>query len=56
MSSEASTSNAKLALELKKLQPRAYLQAFVEHGYRPDGRSFDAFRPVSVNVGKLPLP
>jgi polyribonucleotide nucleotidyltransferase len=53
MSADASSSNAKVALELKKLRPHAYLEAFTEHGYRPDGRQFDAFRPASINVGKL---
>lgn len=35
----------------QRLHPRAYLERFVAEDVRPDGRPFDAWRDVSVNVG-----
>ncbi|KAJ6619721.1 ribosomal protein S5 domain 2-type protein [Mycena sp. CBHHK59/15] len=37
----------------QRLHPRAYLERFVAESVRPDGRSFDAWRDVSVNVGSI---
>lgn len=36
----------------QRLHPRAYLERFVAESVRPDGRPFDAWRDVSVNVGR----
>ncbi|KAJ7364025.1 ribosomal protein S5 domain 2-type protein [Mycena albidolilacea] len=37
----------------QRLHPRAYLERFVAEDVRPDGRPFDAWRDVSVNVGSI---
>ncbi|KAJ6494803.1 ribosomal protein S5 domain 2-like protein [Mycena vitilis] len=37
----------------QRLHPRAYLERFVAENVRPDGRAFDAWRDVSVNVGSI---
>ncbi|KAJ7773241.1 ribosomal protein S5 domain 2-type protein [Mycena metata] len=37
----------------QRLHPRAYLERFVAESVRPDGRPFDAWRDVSVNVGSI---
>ncbi|KAJ7127018.1 ribosomal protein S5 domain 2-type protein [Mycena epipterygia] len=37
----------------QRLHPRAYLERFVAENIRPDGRPFDAWRDVSVNVGSI---
>ncbi|KAJ7494707.1 ribosomal protein S5 domain 2-type protein [Mycena galericulata] len=37
----------------QRLHPRAYLERFVAENVRPDGRPFDAWRDVSVNVGSI---
>ncbi|KAJ7650295.1 ribosomal protein S5 domain 2-type protein [Roridomyces roridus] len=37
----------------QRLHPRAYLERFVAENIRPDGRAFDAWRDVSVNVGSI---
>ncbi|KAJ7931489.1 ribosomal protein S5 domain 2-type protein [Mycena leptocephala] len=37
----------------QRLHPRAYLERFVSENVRPDGRAFDAWRDVSVNVGSI---
>ncbi len=36
----------------QRLHPRVYLERFLAEGVRPDGREFDAWRTVSVNVGE----
>lgn len=36
----------------QRLHPRVYFERFVSEGVRPDGRDFDAWRDVSVNVGE----
>lgn len=36
----------------QRLHPRVYFERFLAEGVRPDGRGFDAWRDVSVNVGK----
>jgi exosome complex RNA-binding protein Rrp42 (RNase PH superfamily) len=35
----------------QRVHPRVYFSAFVTEQARPDGRAFDAWRDVSVNVG-----
>lgn len=35
----------------QRLHPRVYFERFVTENVRPDGRGFDAWRDVSVNVG-----
>jgi exosome complex component RRP43 len=35
----------------QRLHPRIYFERFVSENIRPDGRDFDAWRDVSVNVG-----
>ena len=37
----------------QRLHPRAYLERFIAENFRPDGRPFDAWRDVSVNVGRF---
>lgn len=40
------------AAVFQRLHPRVYLERFVAENVRPDGRDFDAWRDVSVNVGE----
>jgi len=35
----------------QRLHPRVYLERFIAEKFRPDGRTFDEWRKVSVNVG-----
>ena len=35
----------------QRLHPRVYFERFVAENVRPDGREFNAWRDVSVNVG-----
>jgi exosome complex component RRP43 len=35
----------------QRLHPRVYLERFIAEKIRPDGRTFDEWRNVSVNVG-----
>ena len=37
----------------QRLHPTLYLDRFLEENVRPDGRPLDAFRDISVNVGKV---
>jgi exosome complex component RRP43 len=37
----------------QRLHPRAYFERFVSEKVRPDGREFDEWRDVSVNVGSI---
>ncbi|KAK7033116.1 Semialdhyde-dh domain-containing protein [Favolaschia claudopus] len=46
-------SSALKASIFQRLHPRAYLERFVAENFRPDGRAFDAWRDVSVNVGSI---
>lgn len=41
------------AAVFQRLHPRIYLERFVAENVRPDGRDFDGWRDVSVNVGML---
>ena len=38
----------------QRLHPRIYFERFVSENVRPDGRDFNAWRDVSVNVGMRP--
>lgn len=40
--------NAKI---FQRLHPRIYLERFVAESVRPDGRAFDDWRDLNVNVG-----
>lgn len=35
------------------LQPQEYLNKFLQSGIRPDGRLFNAVRPVRVECGRM---
>jgi hypothetical protein len=35
----------------QRLHPRVYLERFIAENIRPDGRTFDEWRSVSVNAG-----
>ncbi|KAL5527902.1 hypothetical protein ACEPAG_6703 [Sanghuangporus baumii] len=37
----------------RRLHPRAYLERFLNEGFRPDAREVGDFRDVSVNVGSI---
>ena len=53
-SSAGSTSpeqDALKALTFQRLHPKTYLERFLAENVRPDGRDFDEWRDVSVNVG-----
>ncbi|KAK0190356.1 ribosomal protein S5 domain 2-like protein [Armillaria mellea] len=41
------------AAVFQRLHPRVYLERFVAENVRPDGRDFDAWRDVSVNIGSV---
>ncbi|KAF9554515.1 hypothetical protein CPC08DRAFT_696646 [Agrocybe pediades] len=41
------------AAVFQRLHPRLYLERYIAEDVRPDGRAFDAFRDVSVNVGSI---
>ncbi|KAF8165899.1 ribosomal protein S5 domain 2-type protein [Crassisporium funariophilum] len=41
------------AAVFQRLHPRVYLERFLAENIRPDGRSPDGFRDVSVNVGSI---
>jgi hypothetical protein len=47
--SEAESLNAAI---FQRLHPRIYLERFLEENVRSDGRSFDTWRDVSINVGE----
>ncbi|EIM81838.1 uncharacterized protein STEHIDRAFT_171488 [Stereum hirsutum FP-91666 SS1] len=42
--------NAKI---FQRLHPRIYLERFIAESVRPDGRTFDDWRDLSVNVGSI---
>src|ERR1700722_5329692 len=42
------------ASTFQRLHPRAYYERFVAQNLRPDGREFEAWRPVSLNIGAVP--
>ncbi|KZP27977.1 hypothetical protein FIBSPDRAFT_817989 [Athelia psychrophila] len=37
----------------QRLHPQVYLERFISENVRPDGRAFDAWRDISVNVGSI---
>ena len=39
------------ALTFQRLHPKTYLERFLAENVRPDGREFDEWRDISVNVG-----
>ncbi|KAH8096594.1 ribosomal protein S5 domain 2-type protein [Cristinia sonorae] len=41
------------AATFRRLHPKLYLERFLAENVRPDGRSFDEWRDVSVNVGSI---
>lgn len=43
-------------LVFQRLNPKAYLERFLVENIRPDGREFDEWRSVNVNVGRLASP
>lgn len=47
-----SEQDALQASTFQRLYPRVYLERFLSEGYRPDGRTPDAFRDITVNVGQ----
>ncbi|KAG1722690.1 ribosomal protein S5 domain 2-type protein [Suillus paluster] len=57
--SSSSTANPSAADEtlraqiFQRLHPRVYLERFIAEKIRPDGRTFDEWRNVSVNVGSI---
>lgn len=46
------TGESSAAAVFQRLHPDQYLNRFLDKGYRPDGRRIDAWRDVSINVGK----
>ena len=46
-----SEAEALKASVFQRLHPRIYYERFLEERVRPDGREFDAWRDVAVNVG-----
>ncbi|KIY46046.1 hypothetical protein FISHEDRAFT_48109 [Fistulina hepatica ATCC 64428] len=50
---EETEEDALRASVFQRLRPRAYLERFVAESIRPDGREFDTWRDVSVNVGSV---
>lgn len=57
MSAAASTSKVQdidlQAETFRRLHPRAYLERFLNEGFRPDGREIGDWRDASVNVGSI---
>ncbi|KAI1795008.1 ribosomal protein S5 domain 2-like protein [Ganoderma leucocontextum] len=41
------------ALTFQRLHPKTYLERFLAENVRPDGREFDEWRDISVNVGSI---
>lgn len=52
-SSSRTQTQAEKAEIFKRLHPDEYLERFLAQGYRPDGRTVDGWRDVSINTGKL---
>ena len=49
-----STTSGERAEVFKRLHPDEYVSRFLSEGYRADGRKLNAWRDVSVNIGKSP--
>lgn len=43
--------DAQRAATFQRLHPKVYLERFLAENVRPDGREFNEWREVSVNVG-----
>jgi len=52
MAAPVTVSESLKASIFRRLHPRVYLERFLEENVRPDGRNFDEWRDVSVNVGE----
>ncbi|KAI0371452.1 ribosomal protein S5 domain 2-like protein [Pilatotrama ljubarskyi] len=52
-SSNSAEQDALKALTFQRLHPKTYLERFVAEDIRPDGRDFDEWRDVSLNVGSI---
>ncbi|KAI0638638.1 ribosomal protein S5 domain 2-type protein [Trametes polyzona] len=52
-SSSSAEQDALKALTFQRLHPKTYLERFLSENVRPDGREFDEWRNVSVNVGSI---
>ncbi|KAI0355465.1 ribosomal protein S5 domain 2-like protein [Trametes cingulata] len=52
-SSNSAEQDALKALTFQRLHPRTYLERFLAENIRPDGRDFDEWRDVSLNVGSI---
>lgn len=37
----------------RTLHPVKYYRDYLSHGVRPDGRGFDKFRPIILNLGSI---
>ncbi|TFK94906.1 ribosomal protein S5 domain 2-like protein [Polyporus arcularius HHB13444] len=51
--SNSAEQDALKALTFQRLHPRTYLERFLAENVRPDGRYFDEWRDISVNVGSI---
>lgn len=40
-------------LVYRTLHPAKYYRDYLSHGIRPDGRGFDKFRPIILNLGSI---
>ncbi|KAM5542397.1 hypothetical protein V8D89_003856 [Ganoderma adspersum] len=49
----AGEQDALKALTFQRLHPKTYLERFLAENVRPDGREFDEWRDISVNVGSI---
>ncbi|TBU28684.1 ribosomal protein S5 domain 2-like protein [Dichomitus squalens] len=49
----ATEQDALKALTFQRLHPKTYLERFLAENVRPDGRDFDEWRDISVNVGSI---
>ncbi|KAI9057666.1 ribosomal protein S5 domain 2-like protein [Trametes sanguinea] len=52
-SSNSAEQDALKALTFQRLHPKTYLERFLSENLRPDGREFDEWRDISVNVGSI---
>ncbi|KAI0758196.1 ribosomal protein S5 domain 2-like protein [Fomes fomentarius] len=52
-SGPAAEQDALKALTFQRLHPKTYLERFLAESVRPDGRDFDEWRDVSLNVGSI---
>ncbi|KAK2464837.1 hypothetical protein APHAL10511_003136 [Amanita phalloides] len=48
-----SDSDSVRAAIFQRLHPRVYLERFVAEDVRPDGRRFDEWRDISINIGSI---